>query len=430
MKSILKMARQAKAAAREMACLPLSLRNRALEEIQAQLWTRRDEIFAANQTDLAAAASLAAPLQKRLVFDADKLSETLEELASLTALSDPVGHTMLARELAPGLTLYQVSCPIGVVGVVFESRPDALVQIAALCLKSGNAVLLKGGREAFHTNRALFACITQAARSAGLPEGWAGLMETREDVSQMLGLYGLIDLIIPRGSNAFVQQIMQTSRIPVLGHADGLCAVYVDKDAALDTALSVTVDAKTQYMAVCNAAETLLVHQAVAPGFLPRLKAALDEKGVEIRGDDRVREIIDVPAASPADWDTEFLGPVLAAAVVPDIDAALAHIARHGSGHTDVIITENQAAASYFLSRVDSAGVFHNCSSRFADGFRYGFGAEVGISTGKLHARGPMGLAGLCTYQYKLLGSGQCVADFAQGKQAFTHRDLSQDYPL
>jgi glutamate-5-semialdehyde dehydrogenase len=317
-----------------------------------------------------------------------------------------------------------VACPIGVIGVIFESRPDALVQIASLCLKSGNAVLLKGGREAVRTNRALFAALAEGCESAGIPQGWAGLLESREEVAEMLRLDAYIDLIIPRGSNGFVRHIMENSRIPVLGHADGLCAVYVDRAANIGMAVRVAVDSKAQYVAVCNAAETLLVHKEIAPKTLPALARAMAEAGVRLKGCARTRALIACEAADDADYDAEFLDYVMAVRVVDTLEEAVAHINAHGSGHTDCIVTDDAEAARAFLTLVDSAGVYHNCSTRFADGFRYGLGAEVGVATGKLHARGPMGLEGLCTYKYKLLGDGHTVAEFAEGTRQFTHRQL------
>lgn len=427
---MLELARAARQAARQLAVADIDTRNAALLRVADALEGRADAIFAANARDLEAAGGLPAPLLKRLRFDAHKLSEVVAELRSLAALPDPIGQTLLATELSPGLNLYRVRCPIGVIGVIFESRPDALVQIAALCLKSGNAVLLKGGREAMETNRALYQCIVEATEASGIPWGWAGLLETREEVADMLGLDAYIDLIIPRGSNEFVRYIMEHSRIPVMGHADGVCSVYVDRAADIDMAVQVTVDAKTQYVAVCNAAETLLVHREIAPAFLPPLARAMAQKNVELRGDAATRAIIACKPATQADWDTEFLDYILAIRVVEDMRQAMQHIAAHGSGHTDVIITADREAARDFLARVDSAGVYWNCSSRFADGYRYGFGAEVGIATGKLHARGPVGLEGLCTYKYKLLGEGQTVEAFADGRAAFTHRPLDEDCPL
>ncbi len=423
-------AQAARAAGRRLAFSPIQQRNEALAAIRRALLRRKEEIFAANQADLDAGQDLEPPIRKRLTFGQAKLSEVIAGIDSLMELPDPLGHTQLSTELAPGLELYRVSCPIGVIGVIFESRPDALVQIATLCLKSGNAALLKGGSEAQHTNRALFEAILEGSRESGLPDGWLGMMQTRQDVAEMLKMDEFIDLIIPRGSNAFVRYIMDHSSIPVLGHADGLCHVYVDRQADIPLAVRVSVDAKAQYVSVCNACETLLVHQDIAPAFLPALKPAMEQAGVMLRGCPRTQAIMDVEPANEADWDTEYLDYVLSIRVVDSLDEAIAFINRHGSGHTDAIMTQDPGAAARFLNEVDSAGCYLNCSTRFADGFRYGFGAEVGVSTGKVHARGPMGLEGLTIYKYKLLGSGQIVGDFASGKAAFTHRPLDKDCPL
>ena len=422
----------AREASYALAALPHEKRNAALLSMAELLWERREDIFAANRVDMARAReeNLAAPLLARLRMDEKKLRGVTDGLRALSGLPDPLGRTLLARELAPGLRLYRVSCPIGVLGVVFESRPDALVQIASLALKSGNAALLKGGREALGTNRALMEVMDEAARRVRIPQGWAALLETREDVSAMLSLDTYIDLLIPRGSNAFVRYIMDHTHIPVMGHAEGLCHVYVDKLADTATALKVTVDAKTQAYAVCNAAETLLVHQAAAPAFLPLMDKAMREKGVLLRGDERTRALISCEPATEADWSTEYLDAVLSVRVVDSLEEAVAHINRYGSHHTDAIVTEDREAARRFISRVDSAGVYVNCSTRFADGFRYGFGAEVGIATGKLHARGPVGLEGLCTYKYILLGEGQTVEETMTGAVKYTHRDLTEDCPL
>jgi len=335
-----------------------------------------------------------------------------------------VGRVLSARELDTGLRLYQVSCPIGVIGVVFESRPDALVQISTLCLKSGNAVILKGGREAAHTNRTLFEIIAEASSRAGLPEGWISLLETRDDVAELLGLSDDVDLIIPRGSNEFVRHIMKNTIIPVMGHADGICHIYVDKEADPAMAQSIVVDAKTQYVAVCNAVETLLVHAACAQEVLPRLKAALEAKGVEIRGCERTRKIIPCVPATDEDWAAEYLGLILSVKIVDSCEEAITHINTWGSRHTDAIVSEDEKAALNFMERVDSADVFWNASTRFADGYRYGLGAEVGISTAKIHARGPVGLEGLATYKWRLYGSGHIVADYAGGGKTFTHKDI------
>ena len=415
----------ARQAAYKLAVLSVEERNAALRGIQAALKQRKDTIFAQNRLDMAQAEEekLAGPLLKRLKFDEAKLNDVCSGLDSLIALPDPLGKVTLKRELTPGLTLYRVACPIGVIGVVFESRPDALVQIAGLCLKSGNAALLKGGREALRTNRALMEAMQEGVRNL-LPAGWAALLETRDDVNDMLSQDESIDLIIPRGSNAFVKYIMEHTTIPVMGHAEGLCHTYVDASADVDMAVKVVVDAKTQALAVCNATETLLVHEGIAAAFLPRCAEALRAKGVEIRGDERTRAIIACEPATDADWDTEYLDAILSIKIVDSVEEAIAHINRHGSHHTDAILTKDEAATQKFLSGVDSAGVYVNCSTRFADGFRYGFGAEVGIATGKLHARGPVGLEGLCTYKYQLLGSGQTVGETVDGTIHYTHRDL------
>jgi glutamate-5-semialdehyde dehydrogenase len=327
------------------------------------------------------------------------------------------------------LELYKVSVPIGVIGVIFESRPDALVQISSLCLKSGNSVLLKGGREASRTNRILADTIVQASLQAGIPDGWLGLLETRSDVAEMLALDESIDLIIPRGSNAFVKHIMDNTHIPVLGHADGICHVYIDKSADVNMAVKIALDSKTQYVAVCNAAETILVHQESAEAVLPKLKAALEAKGVALRGCDVTQRIIVAASAVEEDWRTEYLDLIISIKVVPDMAAALNHINTYGSGHTDVIVTSDKTRAIRFMNLVDTANAFWNCSSRFSDGFRYGLGAEVGISTNKLHARGPVGLEGLVIYQWRMLGNGHIVADYSgDNAKGFTHRKLNKTF--
>lgn len=424
-------ARQAKSAALEMAALKTEVKNKALTAIRKALEQQQDDIIAANRADVAEAQrqGLAAPLLKRLGFENAKIKEACIGLASLIELDDPVGVTLSALELDKDLELYKVSRPIGVIGVIFESRPDALVQISSLCLKSGNAALLKGGSEAARTNRLLADVITEAGRNAGLPDGWLGLLETRSDVAEMLALDDHIDLIIPRGSNAFVKHIMDNTHIPVLGHADGICHVYLDRFADPDMAVKVAVDSKSQYVAVCNAAETFLIHERVAAAILPELKSALEAKGVEIRGCDLTRAHIDIKPADEADWGTEYLDLIVSIKVVSGMDDAITHINRYGSGHTDVIVTAQRARAVDFMDRVDSADVFWNCSSRFSDGFRFGLGAEVGISTNKIHARGPMGMEGLLIYQWRLMGTGQVVADYSgPGARAFTHRKLNKRF--
>jgi glutamate-5-semialdehyde dehydrogenase len=421
-------AKAAKKAAIQLAAIETALKNKALQAVAHEMWTQRGKIFEANEKDLASSRknNLAKPLLKRLKFDEKKLVETISGIESLMALPDPVGVTLSAQELDEGLELYQVTCPIGVIGAIFESRPDALVQISTLCLKSGNGVLLKGGSEAAHTNRTLADLIVLASESAGIPVGWLQLLETREDVREMLKMDESIDLLIPRGSNEFVKFIMDNSNIPVLGHADGICHVYVDEDADLTMASKIVVDAKCEYVAVCNAAETLLVHQAVADEFLPMVQEALSPYKVELRGCQKTGAIIKVKPASEEDWRTEYLDTILSIKVVTGTEEAIEHINTYGSGHTDAIVTANESTANRFMSLVDSGNVFWNCSTRFSDGFRYGLGAEVGISTSKIHARGPVGLEGLVIYKWQIRGSGQIVADYAEGKRKFTHRPLEK----
>jgi glutamate-5-semialdehyde dehydrogenase len=334
-----------------------------------------------------------------------------------------------ARELDAGLELYQVTCPLGVVAMIFESRPDALVQMAGLALKSGNAVILKGGSEAKHTNRVLADLIQSSSVAAGMPKGWLHLAETRDDVKVLLELTDCVDLIIPRGSNEFVQYIMKNTTIPVLGHADGICHVYVDGNASVEKAISIIVDSKTQYVAVCNAVETLLVHRDIAPFLLPPLKMALEARAVTLRGDAETRKYLPgIEEAVEQDWETEYLDLLLSIKVVGSLDEAVAHINTYGSKHTDAIVTESRDAAEKFMNDVDTANAFWNASTRFADGFRYGLGAEVGVSTAKIHARGPVGLDGLVIYKYKLYGKGQVVATYAgSNPKPFTHRDLPLD---
>lgn len=432
MKDLHLMATDSRRAAWALAATDIDMRNAALLAMAEALKCHQEAIFSANEKDLSQAQQdhLAAPLLGRLRFREEKLKAVIDGLLALAKLPDPIHVTNLARELTDGLKLYRVTCPIGVIGVIFESRPDALVQIASLALKSGNAVLLKGGREALHTNTALCDVLRRAVASVGLPADFAQLLTTRDDVAAMLKEDRLIDLIIPRGSNAFVRHIMDNSRIPVLGHADGICHVYVDKAASIDMAVHIAVDSKSQNVAVCNACETLLVHRDIAPAFLPQLLPAMEAKGVQLLGDQATRAIIPVHPASEQDWQTEYLDAILSIRVVDSLEEAIEHINTYGSHHTDCIVTDDMAAVRTFMSLVDSAGVYHNVSTRFADGYVYGFGAEVGIATGKLHARGPMGLEGLTTYKYQLLGSGQLMAEMKSGQRSYTHRLLDEDCPI
>jgi len=387
---------------------------------------RREAIFAANAADLERAKSegVASPLVKRLGLDAGKLDSVCEGLDQLAAMPDLVGRATLRRELDDGLVLERVTCPLGLLGVVFESRPDALVQIVGLAWKSGNAVLLKGGREALGTNRVLAQVVGEVLSAAGIDPRAAVLLEGREEVTAILGLHGLVEVIVARGSSEFVRHIQQSSEIPVMGHAAGVCHLYVHAGAEPAMAARLAVDGKTTYPAACTATETLL-WDAGAGAALDACVAALQKAGVEIRGDAATRaRAPGIAAATDGDFGFEFGANVIAVKQVAGLDEALAHIAQHGSKHTEAIVTGDAAAAERFLAEVDAAGVFHNASTRFADGYRYGLGAEVGISTDKLHARGPVGVDGLLTYRWLLRGHGQETAAYGPGKRAFRHRDL------
>jgi glutamate-5-semialdehyde dehydrogenase len=421
MSELIEKAKKAREASYSMALLDREQKDKALTAIADALNNAKARIIEANTEDLknAEEANLEKPLIKRLKFADEKIADVTDGILSLKTLEDPVGKQTLHTTLDDGLELYRVTCPIGVIGVIFESRPDALVQIATLCLKSGNAVFLKGGSEAANTNKVLAEIIYEAGVSAGLPEGWLNLLTTRAEIADMLELDEYIDLIIPRGSNAFVQYIMQHTNIAVLGHADGVCHTYINEKADPAKALKVALDAKTQYVSVCNATETFLVDEALKDTLLVELVEKLRAAGVTIYGDDYVSEKFG--AEKVTEWHHEYLDMKCSVKVVRGIDEAIAHINRNGSGHTDAIITEDKAAAERFMLGVDSGSVFLNCSTRFADGFRYGFGAEVGISTSKIHARGPVGLEGLVSYKYKLIGNGDIVGDYASGAKKFKH---------
>ena len=407
-------------------------RNSVLVSLAHLLKENREIIFAANHDDLntARAENLPAPLLHRLLFGEEKLDQVVRGLHALSGLPDPIHQTICATELADSLKLYRVTVPIGVIGVIFESRPDALIQISSLCIKSGNAVLLKGGREALHTNQVLCGLVRKALEKCSLSADTAQLLETREDVAQMLKEDTLIDLIIPRGSNSFVRYIMDNSRIPVLGHADGICHVYIDREADPDKALKIALDSKIQNVSVCNAMETLLVHRDIAPSFLPEAAGLFRNHHVELRGDSETRALIECVPATDQDWSSEYLDYTLSIRIVSSLQEAVDHINRYGSHHTDCIVTENSQAASEFMNKTDSAGVYWNVSTRFADGFVYGLGAEVGIATGKLHTRGPMGLEGLTTYKYKLIGCGQTMSEVKNGTISYTHRPLKEECPF
>jgi glutamate-5-semialdehyde dehydrogenase len=432
--SVASLAERARAASRAVARLSADARDEVLLAAAQAIENGATRILEANERDCRAAeGSVAAgkmtpAMLARLRVTERGIAQMARQVREVAGLPDPLGKRLAATELDNGLVLIKESCPLGVVGVIFESRPDVVPQLASLGLKSGNAVIMKGGSEAAATNDVLVAIWRETlGQFPQVPEDSILLLQTRADVLDLLSQDRNVDLIIPRGSYELVQYVMRNSRIPVLGHGEGVCHVYVDGAADLAKAVAISYDAKVQYPAVCNAAETLLVHQDIAREFLPMVVARLQEAGVEIRGCAKTLVLLPNQGIVPAreeDWRAEYSALILSIKVVGNLDEAIGHINRYGSHHTDAIVTEDSDAAARFMNEVDSAGVFQNASTRFADGFRYGFGAEVGISNGKLHARGPMGLEGLTTYKYKLYGSGQTVADYASGKKQFTHRRL------
>lgn len=426
MENIIKLVESVKQASFHLLSIETRKKNEVIHNLIDLIDKNRKLILVENEKDLLKGEQekLSQVLLKRLILDEAKIDDMLEGLNDVLKLSDPAGKIQAKTRLDEGLILEKISVPLGVIGVIFESRPDALIQISSLCLKSGNSALLKGGKEALFTNQCLFGLIEQAIENSDPAfKGCLQLLESREDIKEMLKLNDYIDLIIPRGSNALVRFIQNNTSIPVMGHADGICHVYIDEAADMDMAVSVTYDAKCQYPAVCNALETLLVHEKVAETFLPKLMEKFKEI-VEVRGDEKTQRIISVAAATEDDWQTEYTDLILSVKIVTSMDQAINHINNFSSHHTDSIITENQKTATEFLNRIDSSSVMHNCSTRFADGFRYGFGAEVGVSTSKVHARGPVGLQGLMTYKYKVVGQGHIVADYASGKKQFKHQEL------
>lgn len=439
--NVMELAARAKAASATLAASTAEQRNAALLAMAAALEKHSEAILTANKKDVEAAqAQLAAgeisdALVGRLKLDQAKLQTVIDGIRQVAALPDPLGHVSLAKELDEGLNLTRVTCPIGVIAVIFESRPDVLPQIVSLCIKSGNATILKGGREALHSNQATFKVVSEALAASGVSSDAIALVHSRESVAEILQASSLVDLIVPRGSNELVRHIQMNTRIPVLGHADGICHVYVDDKADLNKALRIVVDSKVQYPSACNACETLLIHKSIASEFLPRIVTMLLEKNVQLRLDDSSLKCMgavstdstQIGVAYEQDWSTEYCDLILSVKLVESIDEAIAHINRYGSGHTESIVTESDAAFDKFFAQVNSAGVYQNASTRFADGFRYGFGAEVGISTGRMHPRGPVGVEGLVTYKYKLKGSGHIVATYSGPKaRRFSHRDVSR----
>lgn len=440
---ILTKVKLAKSASIPLMSIPSAVKNKALIAMADALDSNRKKIISANSKDieaaeiLVAAGKLSRSLVKRLKVDDIKIDEMIAGIKDVVKFDDPVGKTLSALELDTGLELYQVSCPIGLIGVIFESRPDVVPQIMSLCLKSGNATIFKGGSEAANSNRAIFDILVNAIESTeGMPHGAFALMETREEVNEMLKLDDYINLIIPRGSNEFVKYIQDNTRIPVLGHSSGICHIYVDGQADMKKALDVCYDAKVQYPAVCNAMETLLVHKDIAAEFLPAIGKKYNEAGVEMRCDDGSFGLLKnmgflkaVLHATEDDWSTEYNDLIISIKIVGSLNDAIDHINKYGSHHTDAIITEIKENAGKFIDLVDSSSVMWNASTRFADGFRYGKGAEVGISTNKIHARGPVGMEGLLIYKYALMGNGHKVADYV-GKNArkYTHKKLESDF--
>ena len=417
-------AEAAKAASRVLAPLDEAARNAALEAMAKGLEGASAELLAVSGASCAQGESLSAATLARLKLDAAKLREMVEQVRSVAALPDPLGRRLDAIELDEGLNLQKISVPLGVLAVIFEARPDAVTQIAALAIKSGNAVILKPGKEVEGTAEVLVRVLREALGAQGLPADAVSLVMGRERAQELLGMRGLVDMVIPRGSKELVEYVQANTRIPVLGHAEGVCHIYVDKSADEALALRVIEDAKTDYPAACNATETVLVHREIAAEFLPKLAERLRAKGVALHGDATVRDLLrGVEVEAVEDWHTEYGELALSLGVVASLDDAMEHIHAHGSSHTESILTEDTEVAERFLREVDAAGVFHNASTRFADGFRYGFGAEVGISTSKFHARGPVGLEGLTTYKYVLRGQGQVAGDY-RGEQArtFTHK--------
>jgi gamma-glutamyl phosphate reductase len=419
-------AKAVKLASPKMAGTSEEARNKALLEVVKQLKARQQEIFEANAMDLKQAEidKVAAPIIKRLKFDETKLRDVIAGIEDLVKLEDPLFKQDMHRQLDEGLTLYRETCPIGVIGVIFEARPDALIQISSLCIKSGNCVILKGGSETMNSNRVLFNIIYEAVIKSGMPENCMLQLEARSEITDLLTCNESVDLLIPRGSNAFVQYIMNNTKIPVMGHADGICHIYVDKEADFKKAIPIIIDAKTQYVSACNSVETLLIHKDIVDEFVPKLYDALKENNVELRGTEEIVKLTGCNQGTEEDNRKEYLDYIVSAKVINSLDEAIEHINYFGSHHTDCIITENSETANEFMRYVDSAGVYQNCSTRFADGYRYGFGAEVGISTSKIHARGPVGLEGLVSYKYKLFGNGNVVDDYAKGKRQFHFKDL------
>ena len=421
-------AQKTRFAASQLGLLSTEEKNQAINAIAQALESAKDEIIQANVADCEAALAdgIAKPLYKRLLLDEHKLRDAIAGVRDVGKLDDPAGKVQIHREIDSGLILKRITCPLGVLGIIFEARPEAAIQIVSLAIKSGNGVILKGGKEALRSCEAIVKAIKQGLSETAVNPDVVQLLTTRSEISELLKLDKYVDLIIPRGSNSFVQFVQANTHIPVLGHADGICHLYIDEEADIEKTIPITVDSKTQYPAACNAIETLLVHSSIAAEFLPKVAEALQAKNVELRGDKRSLEILNnIELATETDWETEYSDLILAIKIVDSLEDAINHITEYGSRHTECIITENNKTAETFQALVNAAGVYHNCSTRFADGFRYGFGAEVGISTQQMPPRGPVGLEGLVTYKYQMCGDGHIVTTYTGANaKSFTHRDL------
>jgi glutamate-5-semialdehyde dehydrogenase len=426
--SLIQIAQQTRLAASKLGLLSTEDKNQAIEAIALALESAREEILAANMADCQAAEAegIAKPLYKRLQLDEHKLRDAIAGVRDVGKLEDPVGKLQIHREIDSGLILKRITCPLGVLGIIFEARPEAAIQIVSLAIKSGNGVILKGGKEALHSCAAIVKAIKQGLSHTAVNPDAVQLLTTREEILELLKLDQYVDLIIPRGSNAFVRFVQDNTRIPVLGHADGICHLYVDQAADINKAINITVDSKIQYPAACNAIETLLVHNSIASEFIPQVAADLEAQNVELRGDERTLKILPhISLATTTDWETEYSDLILSIKIVDSLEDAITHIDNYGSRHTEAIITEDIKTAETFQALVNAAGVYHNCSTRFADGFRYGFGAEVGISTQQMPPRGPVGLEGLITYKYQMSGDGHIVDSYTGANaKSFTHLDL------
>ena len=432
-----KQVKQARDAFLVLANLENLHKNNVLHELAQALRENSAEILAENARDMAEAqkmlecGELSASACNRVLLNQEKIEQMAQNCEGVAALPDPAGKIIKATRLDEGLDLYRVSCPIGVILVIFESRPDVVIQISALALKSGNAVILKGGKEAQNSNRVLAKLIRNTlVKNDTVPENAVSLVESRDEVSQLVKMSSELDLIIPRGSYELVRNIQKNSQVPVLGHADGLCHVYLDQSADETKSIEVALDAKLDYPAVCNATETILVHQKYPVDWLVEILRKMQEAGVELRVCQQTQKRLEkftelkLKAAFEEDWTTEYIDLIISVKSVKSAKEAVRHINHYGSRHTDTIVTENSELAEWFMNTVDAAGVFWNASTRFADGFRYGFGAEVGVSTGKTHSRGPVGLEGLVIYKYKLYGNGQGVGQYGQGKREFLHEEI------